>query len=76
MAASTQHLPETGWVREYQIVGDKKKGYPKLTPFGRTTFRKLIKSGSAPAPTKISKNIVAWRVEDIRAWLNELGGAA
>lgn len=73
LATTWATLPKTGWIREYQIVGDKKKGYPKLIPFGRSTFRKRIKEGSAPKPTKISERIIAWKAEDIREWLDELG---
>jgi len=69
-------LPETGFLRIWHIVGDKKKKTPALIPVGRTTFLNRVKEGLYPQPVKISERTVAWKVEDIRALIAELGGSA
>jgi len=70
-------LPETGFLRIWDIVGDKKKRKtPALIPIGRTTFLKRVKDGLYPQPVKISERTVAWKVEDIRALIAELGSSA
>ncbi|QPK65164.1 AlpA family phage regulatory protein [Methylomonas sp. LL1] len=76
MATTTHKLPETGFLRIWSIVGDKKKKIPPLIPVGRTTFLNRVKDGTYPAPVKISERTTAWRVEDIRALIEKLGGVA
>jgi prophage regulatory protein len=77
MATATPHkLPETGFLRIWDIVGDKKRKTPALIPIGRTTFLNRVKEGIYPKPVRISDRTVAWKVEDIRALINELGGSA
>lgn len=62
-------LPTTGYVRIWQIIGDKKKGIPPLLPVSRSTLYGWIKSSKFPAPVKLSERISAWPVEKIRAML-------
>jgi len=59
-------LPETGFLRIWQIIGSKKKNTPALIPIGRTTFLNGVKSGKFPKHVKLGERTVAWRVEDIR----------
>lgn len=66
-------LPETGFLRIWHICNDSKKKTIGLIPVGRTTFLKRVKEGIYPKPVKISDRTVAWKVEDIRALINELG---
>lgn len=75
MKVSTK-LPETGFLRLNQIVGNKKNNTPPIIPVGRTTFLNRVKEGVWPKPVRLSPNTVAWRVEDIRALIEEIGGAA
>jgi predicted DNA-binding transcriptional regulator AlpA len=75
MSVASNQLPAEGYVREWQLVGSAKRGIVGVLPFGRTTFRQKIKDGNAPAPIKLGGRIAAWKVEDIRAYLAELGGA-
>jgi predicted DNA-binding transcriptional regulator AlpA len=65
--ASIPPLPETGYLRIPQIIGDKKRGIPAIFPVSRSTFYAGIKAGKYPARVKLSERISAWRVEDIRA---------
>ncbi len=69
-------LPQTGFVRIWQIVGNKKTNIPALIPIGRTTFLNGVKSGKYPKPVKLGERTTAWKVEDIRALIVKLGGAA
>lgn len=41
----------------------------KVLPISSASIWRKVKEGSFPTPTKISKGITAWRVEDIREWL-------
>ncbi len=67
MAMNT--LPETGYLRIWQILGDKKANppVPPIIPISKSSWWAGIKSGRYPAPLKLSANVTAWKVEDIRA---------
>lgn len=54
-------LPETGYIRQAQLV--------KIIPFSAATLWRKVKDGSFPSPVKLSSRVTAWRVEDIRAWM-------
>lgn len=59
-----QSLPSTGYLRQSQIVGN-------LVPVGSSTLWRWIKAGQFPQPFKLGPGVTAWRVEDVRAWLDE-----
>jgi len=68
MTKATQEkypLPQTGFFRLPQIIGDCRKGIAPLIPVGRTTWWNGVKSGIYPKPIKLGPRITAWRVEDI-----------
>lgn len=67
-------LPETGFLRIWQIVGSKKRNQPGLIPIGRSTFLEGVKTGKFPKPIKLSERTTAWRVEDIRALIDQISG--
>lgn len=71
-------LPETGYLRIWQVIGNPKAipPVPAIIPVSRSTWLAWVKSGKAPAAVKLSERTTAWRVEHIRAFLVELGGAA
>jgi predicted DNA-binding transcriptional regulator AlpA len=62
------NLPETGFLRLNQILGDPNAipPIPALIPVSRSTWWLGVKSGRFPAPIKLGPRITAWRVEDIR----------
>ena len=62
-------LPETGFLRLAQIIGDPRANppIPAIIPVGKSTWWAGVKSGRYPAAVKISPRCTAWRVEDIRA---------
>ena len=59
-------LPETGFLRIWHIIGNKKTNTPALIPISRTTFLNGVKSGKYPKSVKLGERTTAWRVEDIR----------
>jgi prophage regulatory protein len=67
------NLPSTGYVRLWDIIGDKKRGIPGVLPIGRTTFLVGVKTGKYPKPVKLGPKTTAWRVEDILALLESFG---
>ncbi|GHT81364.1 hypothetical protein AGMMS49960_17710 [Betaproteobacteria bacterium] len=61
-------IPETGFLRLPQIIGDPKTNTPPIVPVKKTTWWLGVKSGRFPAPVRIGGGrAVFWRVEDIRA---------
>ncbi len=74
--ANFNSLPETGFCKLWQIVGDKKKNIPAVLPVSRSTFLSRVKDGTYPQPVKLGgegSRSVAWRVSDIRELLAKLG---
>ena len=67
-------LPETGYLRLKQIIGDKKSDppVPALIPVSKSSWYAGIKAGIYPEPDKLSARSSGWRVEKIRALIAEL----
>ena len=61
-------LPSTGFLREPQIIGNKKAipPIPALIPVSKSTWGAGVKSGRYPKPVKLGPRVTAWRVQDIR----------
>jgi predicted DNA-binding transcriptional regulator AlpA len=62
-------LPETGFLRIRQIVGDPTAipPIPAIIPVAQSTWWEGVRAGRFPAPVKtLGRRITAWRVEDIR----------
>ena len=69
MAQSIQQLPETGYVRLPQIIGDKhaKPPIPPIIPVSKSTWWAGVRTGRYPTPVRtLGRRITAWRIEDIR----------
>ena len=62
-------LPETGFLRLPQIIGNPKAipPIPPIIPIKKSAWWAGCKAGRYPAPVKLSPRVTAWRVEDIRA---------
>lgn len=62
-------LPETGFLRLPQIVGDHHASppIPAIIPVSRSGWWEGVKSGRYPKPVKLGPRTTVWRVEDIRA---------
>lgn len=69
-------LPETGYLRLTQILGkpatEKDPGISPLFPVSRSTWWAGVKTGRYPQPVKLGLRITAWRVEDIRALIEQV----
>lgn len=65
----SNQLPEIGFVRLAQIIGDQKAEppTPPIIPVSRSTWWAGVKSGHFPRPVKLGPRTTVWRVEDIRA---------
>jgi hypothetical protein len=66
-ANRTSPLPNEGFVRLSGIVGP---GRP--IPVSKSTWWAGVKSGRFPSPIKLGR-ITVWRVEDIRALIEQAG---
>lgn len=62
IAFTNGELPTTGYVRQAQLI-------PTIVPFSSATLWRKVKVGDFPHPVKLSERITAWRVEDIRTWM-------
>ena len=62
-------LPEIGFLRLPQIIGDAKADppIPAIIPVSRSTWWAGVKSGRYPPQTKLGPKISCWKVSDIRA---------
>jgi len=71
-------LPETGFLRLGQIIGDRKSNPPRpgLIPVGASSWWQGIKDGRYPKPVKLGPRVTAWRAEDIRLLIERLGREA
>ncbi len=62
MKTQSKELPQTGFVRQSELI-------PNPIPFSPATLWRKVKDGTFPSPVKLSERVTAWRVEDIRAWM-------
>lgn len=65
MAIHGPQLPDTGFIRLKEVL--------EFIPVGKSTFWARVKSGVFPQPVKLSPQVTAWRCEDIRALIDQLG---
>lgn len=61
MSTTPQFLPQTGFVRKPVVLAH--------VPYRATKLWVEIKAGRFPAPVKFSERLVAWRAEDVHAWI-------
>lgn len=66
MAKSIQ-LPEIGFLRLPQIIGDPTADppIPPIIPVSRSSWWEGIRAGKYPKPFKLGPKTTAWRVTDI-----------
>jgi prophage regulatory protein len=68
------NLPETGFLRLPQIIGDVDANppIPAVIPVSKSTWWAGVKSGRYPQPVRsLGLRITAWRVEDIRTLIEQ-----
>lgn len=60
-------LPETGFLRLRDVL--------RLIPVGKTRWYKGVRSGEFPRPIAYGPRAKFYRVEDVRALIDRIGGA-
>lgn len=71
-------LPETGYLRLRQIIGDPKAlpPIPAVIPVSKSTWWAGVRTRRYPQPVRtLGRRITAWRVEDIRKLIESQGAA-
>lgn len=68
-------LPETGYVRLSQILGNPKTQppIPAIIPISKSSWWAGVKSGKYPAAVKLGPRTTCWKVEDIRKLIESAG---
>ncbi len=68
-------LPETGYLRLFQIIGDPRRNppVPAIVPVSKSAWWQGVKDGRFPKAVKLGPKTTAWRVEDIRDLIHRLG---
>lgn len=67
-------LPETGFLRLNQIIGNPKAKppIPAVIPVSKSTWWEGVRTGRYPQPVRtLGLRITAWRVEDIRSLIKQ-----
>lgn len=59
-------LPASGFIRQAQLI-------PRVVPFSSATLWRHCSRGLFPKPVKLSERVTAWRVGDVREWLDAQG---
>lgn len=64
-------LPDSAWLRESQLVRSTKNPDSAIAPlpFSAPTLWRKVKDGSFPKPHKLSARVTAWKVSQVRAWM-------
>lgn len=70
----TIFLPDTGFLRLNQIVGNPKANppVPALIPVSKSTWWNGVKTGRFPKPLSLGGRTTVWRVEDVRAFIDNV----
>ena len=72
-----QMLPSTGYVRLHQILGNPQSlGIPPLIPICRSSWYQKVRAGVYPVGVLLGPRTRAWRVEDIRALIDNTNAGA
>jgi len=71
-------LPETGYLRLSQIIGrpatKRSPAIPAIIPVCASTWWAGCRSGRYPRSVKLGPRTTVWRVEDIRALIQNTSG--
>jgi prophage regulatory protein len=69
-------LPEVGYVRLPQIIGNPKKNIPPLIPVSASTWWSGVRSGRFPKPVKLGPRITAWQISSIKQLIESTNAEA
>ena len=72
---SVTSIPEIGYLRINQIIGNPKADppLPPIIPVSLSSWWAGVKSGRPPKPVKLGPRTTAWRVSEIRTLIEGLG---
>ena len=63
-------LPGSAYIREAQLVYDPNRPeFPAPLPFSAATLWRKVAAGTFPKPVKLSTRVTAWRVAEVRVFL-------
>jgi len=62
------NLPDSALIRQRHLLEN-------VLRFSSATLWRRVKKGEFPQPLKISTGVTAWKVGDVRQWLESQGGA-
>jgi prophage regulatory protein len=65
-------LPEAGFVRLHQIIGNPKANppIPAVIPVSKSTWWAGVKEGRFPQSVKLGPRTTVWSVDDIRQFID------
>lgn len=70
-------LPQPGFLRLRQIIGDPKAGIAPIIPVSKSTFLAKVRSGEYPQPTRaLGERITAWTTQSIQELIERSSPAA
>lgn len=69
-------LPDTGYLRLSQIIGNPKTNppIPAIIPVSKSTWWQGVRTGRYPKPVRLGPRITAWSVDSIREFIKRTGG--
>ena len=74
-----ENLPDSALIREKLIIGNASTSRDqdqtpeaRIVPVSRSTWRRMVKTGQAPAPVRLAQGVSAWHVGDLRLWLQQI----
>lgn len=62
LLVSFDELPDSAFIRLNQLLSNA------VAPFSAATVWRRVQEGTFPEPVRISPQVTAWRVGDIREW--------
>ena len=69
---STSSIPESGFLRLWQIVGCKRRNIEPIIPVSLSSWYSGCKTGKYPPPVQLGPRTTAWRADDIRKLIAEI----
>lgn len=66
-------LPETGYLRLQQIIGNPNASppIPAIIPVSKSSWWAGVKDGRFPKPVKLGPRTTAWKISDIREFVEK-----
>lgn len=66
-----KQLPEVGYLRLPQIVGDAQRNIPAIIPISRSAWYAGMKTSLYPKSFKLGPRTTVWRVADVMQLVSE-----